>query len=525
MSSFFKSIIAFSLQFFATSLLSQKVQAQGTKDNFDSAIYTQNVQQYVMDNVPSVSELSDIKASNWKFQLLNYLIQRYRIETSYPLEIYQRQGVIKRYEFTVLLNEVIQHINQLHHNQQANFATKEELEALGRLQKEFASELGTIDKRIDTLELKQNNFPQFSTTSTLTGEVISVLTAVGEGKKAGENEKTDSNITFSSRTKLELNTSFTGKDRLEISLRARNIESLDSATGTDMARLSSQGNNDNILDLGDLLYRFSIGDRTQAYIATNGLAIEEFTDSINPFLDGTDDGAVSRFAQRNPIYRQGGGAGIGLKYEISDNLEFGMGYVADDAENPEIGLDQSNYAAIAQFTFESDETLLIGLNYIHSYNNIDTNTGSDSANNPFNDDSESITANSFGLQASVGINQNLFLGGWVGYTTAKSNDLPDKPTANIFNWAVTLALPDLGKEGNLGGIIIGQPPKLIDNQYQSDGEEYTDKDTSLHLEAFYRFNINKNIAITPGIVIITNPEHNNDNDTIYLGTLRTTFSF
>ncbi|MEM6403495.1 MAG: iron uptake porin, partial [Cyanobacteria bacterium P01_D01_bin.116] len=89
----------------------------------------------------------------------------------------------------------------------------------------------------------------------------------------------------------------------------------------------------------------------------------------------------------------------------------------------------------------------------------------------------------------------------------------------------TFAFPDLGKEGSNGGIIIGQPPKLISNQYQLDREEYMDNDTSLHLEAFYRFKVNDNVAITPGIVVITNPEHNSDNDTIYLGTLRTTFSF
>ncbi|MEO1377904.1 MAG: carbohydrate porin, partial [Cyanobacteria bacterium J06635_10] len=33
------------------------------------------------------------------------------------------------------------------------------------------------------------------------------------------------------------------------------------------------------------------------------------------------------------------------------------------------------------------------------------------------------------------------------------------------------------------------------------------------------------ISITPGLLVIFNPEHNNDNDTIYVGTVRTTFSF
>ena len=67
--------------------------------------------------------------------------------------------------------------------------------------------------------------------------------------------------------------------------------------------------------------------------------------------------------------------------------------------------------------------------------------------------------------------------------------------------------------------------KVIKNRYQIDNQDYTDKDTSLHLEAFYRFRVNDNISITPGLILITNPEHNNDNDTISIGTIRTTFNF
>jgi len=34
--------------------------------------------------------------------------------------------------------------------------------------------------------------------------------------------------------------------------------------------------------------------------------------------------------------------------------------------------------------------------------------------------------------------------------------------ADVWNWAVTLAFPNLGKEGNLGGILIGMEPKVTD---------------------------------------------------------------
>lgn len=87
---------------------------------------------------------------------------------------------------------------------------------------------------------------------------------------------------------------------------------------------------------------------------------------------------------------------------------------------------------------------------------------------------------------------------------------------------MTLAFPDLGKQDSLAGVVIGQPPKVTNNGL---GTDYTDKDSSLHLEFFYRFQATENIAITPGLLVVTSPEHNENNDTIYIKTVRTTFEF
>ena len=91
--------------------------------------------------------------------------------------------------------------------------------------------------------------------------------------------------------------------------------------------------------------------------------------------------------------------------------------------------------------------------------------------------------------------------------------------ATIFNWAVTLAFPDLGSEGSLGGLIVGQPPRVLDNDGGPDAEE-----AAWHLEAQYRYQLNDNIAINPGLFVVLNPE-NEDNDAIWVGTIRTIFEF
>jgi carbohydrate-selective porin OprB len=52
-----------------------------------------------------------------------------------------------------------------------------------------------------------------------------------------------------------------------------------------------------------------------------------------------------------------------------------------------------------------------------------------------------------------------------------------------------------------------------------------ENDTSLHLEAYYRYKLNDNISITPSIIWITAPNQDADNEDIVVGGIRTTFAF
>ncbi|GBO52985.1 hypothetical protein APA_786 [Pseudanabaena sp. lw0831] len=70
-------------------------------------------------------------------------------------------------------------------------------------------------------------------------------------------------------------------------------------------------------------------------------------------------------------------------------------------------------------------------------------------------------------------------------------------------------------QGSTTGIAVGQPliVREIGNAMQTD------------FEAFYNIPINKFIRITPLIQVITNADNRNENGTIFVGTLRTVFSF
>lgn len=143
-----------------------------------------------------------------------------------------------------------------------------------------------------------------------------------------------------------------------------------------------------------------------------------------------------------------------------------------------------------------------------------------------------------------------------------------KPYGTAATFLVSLGLSDpFGREGDLFGFLFGMPPKLVDAGPETPGTPVPfyeiarrgeptvpvtdnnkeldttgivinntgdtlprsvgkkDEATSFHLEAFYRFRVSDNIWITPGFFVVTNPGHIADNDTIFVGTLRTTFRF
>ncbi len=43
----------------------------------------------------------------------------------------------------------------------------------------------------------------------------------------------------------------------------------------------------------------------------------------------------------------------------------------------------------------------------------------------------------------------------MGWLLGCANSKATNANADIWNWAVTLAFPDLGKKGNFAGIIVG----------------------------------------------------------------------
>ncbi|MGG6269338.1 iron uptake porin [Leptolyngbya sp. AN03gr2] len=479
-----------------------------------------------MSQVTNVSELSDVSPNDWAYQALQSIVERYGIVAGYPERTFRGHRSMSRYEFAAGLNSAMNRMDQILKTLPEQYVTQQDLAVLKKLQVEFAQELSIVKNQLTLLESEPRSSSSFSETTKFSGEVLFTVTGVGRADKAdGSGDSTDSGLTVGNRVRLNFDTSFFGKDRLRTRLQSGNIARTDRAAGTDMARLSYQADSEGAIEVSRLEYQAPIGKDTTLYVSAIGGSLNDFANTFNPFISGSAEGSVSRFGQRNPIYRLGGGSGIGLEYEFTDDIALTIGYLGSDVDDPNEGFGKSSYSAIAQLSLEFSKTFGLGLTYVRSFNSIDTATGSELANDPFDDESDAVIADSFGIQAAIALNRRLSISGWAGLTRARATDLEGDPSASIFNWAVTIAFPDLFKEGSLGGLVIGQPPKLTRNDFSPGGQTFRDRDTSLHFEAFYRYRVNDFISITPGIVLITNPEHRDSNNDIFIGTIRTTFNF
>ncbi len=487
-----------------------------------------------VDQVTSVSQLSDVSPTDWAFQALQSLVERYGCIAGYPDGTYRGNRAMTRYEFAAGLNACLERVNELIAASTAPLASKADLEVLSRLQEEFATELATLRGRVDSLEGRVSFLEktQFSTTTKLTGEVIFSLAAASSGDDSDFGDDSEQ-VVLQQRTRLNFNTSFTGDDILITRLQVGNAVSF-GANGETTLTSQVFGDTGNTFTLDTLQYQFPVGDKLYFILSGNAGIWDDQFNTLSPYFEDFDggSGSLSAFAQRSPIYRLGGGAGIGVNYSFNDNLTFGVGYLAGEGADPSegAGLFNGNYSAAAQLTYVSDDSRLgLGVPFNHAYfgegefgfDNAGFGngfTGTFLANN--GPKTDPVSTNSVGVQGYYQFSPKVALTGFFGYTSIDSTTNDDFDDADILYYALGLALPDLGKEGSLGGLFFGAQPYVT--EIDDDG---FDSDIPFHLEAFYKYQINDFISITPGIIWQFNPNQDNDNDDVVIGTLRTTFVF
>ncbi|MBD2392017.1 iron uptake porin [Aphanizomenon flos-aquae NRERC-008] len=500
--------------------------------------------------VTSVSQLSDVQPTDWAFQALQSLVERYGCIAGYPNGTYRGNRALSRYEFAAGLNSCLDRVNELIATATADMVTKQDLAKLQRLQEEFSAELATLRGRVDSLEARTAELEanQFSTTTKLKGEAIFAFTDTF-GNETGKANR----AVFQDRVRLGLETSFTGRDILTTRLAAGNATGFDlrdtantpiSGSKNAVTNPGSNGmgrqtfevgsTNNNSVKIDKLTYEAPIGP-ARVYLAASGGQHSDYAAVNNPyFFDKTDGGkgALSTFASESPIYRIGGGSGIAL------NVPFGkagdsflkpssltLGYLASNANDPSPsnGLFDGNYAALGQLNFNVGNRLALAATYVHGYQKANSSlfdsglggsavVGTSQANTPTVVGSSS--SNSYGISAAIKPSQKLSLSGFVSYHDV----IPEGPGVSREAWSygAGLALPDFGKKGNVLGIFGGAQPYSLSTGVSQ---------TPYQVEGFYKYQVSENVSVTPGVIWLTSAGQAANSNDAFIGTLRTTFSF
>ncbi|GAB1540002.1 iron uptake porin [Scytonema sp. NUACC21] len=462
------------------------------------------------DAPTSVSELSDVQPTDWAYQALRSLMERYGVLTGYSDGKFRGNRPLSRYEFAAALAATLDKVDSLIVNAIGERYIQEDVVTLRRLQKEFRSALDQLEQRIDSSgdRVTQLEANQFSTTTKLQGQVILALT-----------EGSNSDSTIIARERLNFLTSFNSQDLLLTQLEAGNngLDTIGQAQQKNINLLGTSGfiangggldyvGVDANLRLRRLYYTFRPVSDLAVTVGTK-MSPRDFIDR-NSFANNEAVDFSSSFFLNNPLIVQNqidrnGGAGAVLTWNPSSGpFTLRSLYIAADANEPNSdnggGFFRDRYQASVELEYSASNQFALRLQYTSA------------AINNTNIDAFGVNAE-YTLNRNVGVFSRLGFGNYQGFNTAINQDLD----LHSFSWAVGFGLRNLFLPGTNVGFAVGQPFVTDDLGNAS----------QINFETFYNLELNDNLSITPTLSVVTNADNNTSNSTIWQGTLRTVILF
>lgn len=460
-----------------------------------------------MAQVTSVSELTDVQPSDWAFQALKSLVERYGVLGGYADGTFRGDRPLTRYEFAAALDAVLDRLNDLISDQVDNQLLREDFLTAEQLQATYGSALAQLRDRTEDLDGRgqQLEYELFSATTKLQGQTVLAPT-IG----------TADGGTLVAQTRLNLLTSFQGSDLLLTQLEMGN-EDLDAIAREHNRGENLLGTQGVLADGGGLeaiagdptprirrLY-YSFQPLPQVAIAVGPkLVPSDFIDR-NQFANNPAVDFSSSFFSNNPLIVQNpidqvGGAGVAVTWQVGQlPLTLRSLYIAADAEQPQAGglfSDRKQGSVELEYTPNSD--IAVRLQYTSALiNNTAIEAGGLNAE--------------WSVNRTVGIFGRYGFGTYRGFNTVLGRDLELDPQA----WALGGVLRNWLIPGTLAGFAVGQP--FVESDLGNG--------TQTNYEIFYNLAINDHFSLTPTFMLVTDPNNNDDSNSIWQATVRTLFSF
>jgi hypothetical protein len=532
--------------------------------------------------VTSVSQFSDVRPTDWAFTALQSLVERYGCIAGYPDSTFRGGKALSRYEFSAGLNACLDKINEIISTGLADKVSKDDLAALQKLQEEFASELVTLRGRVDALDKKVATLDsqQFSPTTKLSGLAFFNLTgATASGAVRAERSSADPNninavptrvggvpstslrsnpnVTLGYYLFLTLTTSFTGKDALVTQLvtgngnsPANNFASAGYTNSFGTPFLDQTGvpsGTANQFNIRELFYSFPAASNVNIVIGPRINFYRYFdANRFTNFLTGASSFNSNGSTLSNAVDR---GSGAVVSWTIDPQFKLTAAYLGENTEflssaipnfntssNPQQGLFGGTNTLTAELVYSPSKES--NFRFLYTRSNIKTNGdrigGATAEPLPYGiaDDGQggginNASADTFVFNFDWLISKGFGIFGRYSYGSTNISPLNTaiaggSVTVNAFQFG--LGFPDLFKDSALGVLSFVVPYSYTSgrNFLVSGGG---DGATQYELEASYYYPISKNIAIVPAFYAVFNPNSFSTNPTVFVGNLRTQFSF
>ena len=465
--------------------------------------------------VSPVQQFSDLRPSDWAYQALANLIERYGCVSGTPAGAMAGQRSITRFEAAALLNACLERVADVTDELKALIA------ALEPERTQLQGRAAALEARVGALESQT-----FSTTTKLKGKANLVLGGVGFGGSAIEvatntvNTATQGSqpltnaVTFNYDVRLTFDTSFNGSDLLRTELRAGDFDSVSNSLGgggpTTLSTLEvafQEQSGRHIMGIYKLYYQAPLGAGFTATLG--GMVAQEdmlaFWPSVYPDSSVLD---VMTMAGAPVAYNYNRGPGAGLWWQrqgwsLSASYVAASGAFGTPASG---GLATANARSTAtvQLAHQQDAWGL-ALTYAGVQNGVvpyGTNDLLQRLNSP------GTFTNALALS---GYWQPI-RGGWIPSISAgwginsTSSPAPSPAPAGSGapvtsqSWSVGLQWLDALAKGNAAGLAFGQAPFVT-----AQGGGTTPADANWTWECWYKVQVSDNISVTPAVFYLSRP--------------------
>ena len=373
----------------------------------------------------------------------------------------------------------------------SNYSSSKEVKSISDFN--TAEELAVTNSRVDGLESRFNNFEagSFSETTTMSGSAGFLIGA--ESLDGDANEALMTEYFF----EIDLNTSFTGDDKLNIEFETGNH--MGAGVGKDKEGIDWGSDNGDTLKVTDLNYTFPLGGWTVA-VGDSMDASKTWPNAcaMNNMVDNLGDCGAANSVDLS------GDVSFSASKEFGDGWEIGLGISADSGETTR-----------GMFTKEGDDMYGVALGY---------------------------EAETYGFTVAYSMKEKTDLGSGVEETGGDKWDATDTQTDSTYYGLVGYYSPESVPVTFSGGVeltdvegtdtdktqwTVGLSTELgegtLSANIGTNGAIKDDDAEEMAYDLSYEYPINDSTSITPFVYIVEESAANKD-DAVGLGTF-VSFSF